>query len=424
MILATRWGFMAAGTATVLGVAAVVVFGWNALVRVSRDAERMASHLASVQKIERLEAEMHQLGSGSPEGRIDALDRQLDLVRHDPIIARDGILLALLDDRVAVATADRTPQAWARAAEVVSELEKGAIGRAISAQEVASEPVLESAQRLLGLGGAVIGVFAVLSALAFVRLRRERRWAQERLRRSDRLAALGTLAASVAHEINNPLATISGCADAVRDRLRRSPAGHDDSLEYLEMIRDETRRCRDIVRGLRDLARDTPPAMAPADLSALARDVVHLVEVQQSGKRVTFEVAGEAACEIVCDPDKVKQLLLNLLVNARDACADGGRVRLEVALEEGRRTRIVVEDDGQGISREELERIFEPFHTSKTRGLGLGLFLCERIATLHGGTIRAESGGPGRGARFVVHLPSAAGAAVGAAVGEAAVPAR
>jgi signal transduction histidine kinase len=245
--------------------------------------------------------------------------------------------------------------------------------------------------------------------MAFVRLRRERREAEAQIRRGDRLAVLGTMAASVAHELNNPLATISGCATAVRDRLKRRPDGataYADEVEYLDMVVDETRRCSGIVRSLRDLARDTPPAMAPWNLTALAREVVALVEITKQGPKVTYDVAGEPALEVVCDPDKIKQLLLYLVVNARDACADGGHVRIAVERAGDDAARLVVEDDGQGIAPQDLSRVFEPFHTGKTRGLGLGLFICERIATLHGGAISASSEGPGRGARFSVTLPT------------------
>jgi signal transduction histidine kinase len=269
---------------------------------------------------------------------------------------------------------------------------------------------------IVRLGAAVVLIGGVLSVLALVRLRRERREAESRLRRSDRLAVLGMMAASVAHELNNPLATISGCASAVRDRLRRregaAPAdagagdSHADELEYLDMIVDETRRCSGIARSLRDLARDTPPAMIPTDLAALARDVVGLVGMAREGPKVTVECGGDASLEIVCDPDKIKQLLLNLVVNARDACADGGHVRIAVERAGDDAARLVVEDDGQGIAPQDLSRVFEPFHTGKTRGLGLGLFICERIATLHGGAISASSEGPGRGARFSVTLPT------------------
>lgn len=92
-------------------------------------------------------------------------------------------------------------------------------------------------------------------------------------------------------------------------------------------------------------------------------------------------------------------------MNARDACSANGHVRIAVELSGTEHARIVVEDDGRGIASGDLARVFEPFHTGKTRGLGLGLFICERIVTLHGGTIAAESDGPGRGARFTVTLP-------------------
>lgn len=405
-MFSTRWRFLAAGIATVVGIAAVAVHGWQTLDDVSRDAEEMAVHLESLRRIERLEAELHELGAGPSSLGIRGLERAYAAVRDDPRIGTQWALVLTLEQRIADARMDRTPQSWARAAEVVSELEKVAISSAIDVHGDSSRPLRRTATDLLQIGAVAIVLFGVLAVLAFLRLRRERRETHARLRKSDRLAALGTMAASVAHEINNPLATIAGCADAVRDRLRRAPQEHEDSLEYLGMIRDETRRCRDIVRGLRDLARDTPPAMAPADLAGLVREVVRLVSIQQGETAVTFETAGASQCEIVCDPDKVKQLLLNLLVNARDACAAGGKVRVSVNRTSAGRAEIVVEDDGRGIAREELDRVFEPFHTSKTRGLGLGLFLCERIASLHNGTIRAESDGPGRGARFVVTLPA------------------
>jgi signal transduction histidine kinase len=240
----------------------------------------------------------------------------------------------------------------------------------------------------------------------FLRWRREQREAQKHLRRSDRLAALGTIAASVAHEINNPLATIAGCATAVRDRLRRQPDACVDSLEYLDMIADETRRCTGIVRNLRDLAREGPPAMTSADLAELARSVVSLVAMDNRGKRVRFTVEGDEHLEAMCDPDKLKQLLLNLLLNARDASEEGGAVTVRVEQAGEGTARFVVSDEGRGIDPRDLPRVFEPFHTDKAQGLGIGLFLCERIAASHGGTIRAESAGRGKGARFVVEFPT------------------
>jgi signal transduction histidine kinase len=409
MFSSARWQFAASAVLTVVGTAAVAVYGWRALDATSADAERMEAHLAAMGAIEALEAELHEVAAESPLGNLDSLERRLDAVAGLPLFAGYRPLLEQLEAEMARARMDATPKAWARVGEFVSELEKLAVDRAIVDQKDSARPIRKAADRMIRLGAVVIAVFGVLSTLAFVRLRRERRESREHLRRSDRLAALGTMAASVAHEINNPLATIAGCADAVRDRMRKRADADEDSLEYVDMIRDETRRCRDIVRGLRDLARDTPPAMAPADLSRIVREVVQLVGMQRGGPDVAIDVSGEDACEIVCDPDKVKQLLLNLLVNARDACREGGHVRVAVARSGEDRAQVTVEDDGRGIPHAELQRIFEPFHTSKTRGLGLGLFLCERIASLHGGAIRAESAGPGRGARFVVTLPVGTG---------------
>src|SRR5205814_6472137 len=101
-----------------------------------------------------------------------------------------------------------------------------------------------------------------------------------------------------------------------------------------------------------------------------------------------------------------KQLLFNLLINARDASEPAGRVFVSVERAGEGAARLVVADEGRGIERRDLVKIFEPFHTDKTQGLGIGLFLCERIAEQHGGTIRAESEGKGRGARFVVEFPT------------------
>lgn len=303
------------------------------------------------------------------------------------------------------AKTDGSSQTWAVAAESLSDIGRHAVEIATKSAALTTEPAASGARDILKLGAMVACVCGVLAAFALVRHLRERREAEAQLRRSDRLAALGTMAASVAHEINNPLATISGCASAVRDRLGASSASHTDEIEYLGMILDETKRCTGIVRSLRDLARDTPPAMAPFDLAALAREVVALVQMSRDGPRIEWQVSGEPSLEAVCDPDKVKQLLLNLLVNARDASPDGGSVRIVVRRDGESAAELVVEDQGRGIAPDDLPRVFEPFHTGKTRGLGLGLFVCERIASLHGGSIVAASDGPGRGARFTVTIP-------------------
>jgi signal transduction histidine kinase len=399
-----RTRFAVTALAAAAGIALVVGYGWRALEVASDDAKTVKAHLVRMGRIERLEEEMHELAAGSPDAKAGSVSRLLADIREHPMSAQDSEALDRLAGLVEQACRDGSSRSWSLAAEALSDVGKRAVEDAVQSLAETSEPVEQSARQILKLGATVALVCGVLAAFALMRLRRERREAELILRRNDRLAVLGTMAASVAHEINNPLATISGCATAVRDRLQRSPAGHGDEIEYLGMIVDETRRCTGIVGSLRDLARDTPPAMAPYDLPRLVREVVALAEMSRSEPSVSFEVAGDPSLEVVCDPDKVKQLVLNLLVNARDACSDGGRVRVLVQ-RAGEAARLVVEDDGRGISRDDLARVFEPFRTGKTRGLGLGLFVCERVASLHRGTIRAESDGPGRGARFTVTLP-------------------
>jgi signal transduction histidine kinase len=406
MHLPARTQFTFAAVATALGTVLVVGFGWRALAEVNSAAELMEQQIRRIGRIERVEEEVHEFAARNAGANRSSLDRHLEELLAAPAEKGEVLLLTQLQNRVAEARVHDTAESWAQAAEVLSQMGKLAVADAARVAELTSGPAKSSARNIVRLGITVVLVGGALTLLAFGRHRRERREAEARLRRSDRLAALGMMAASVAHELNNPLATISGCASAVRDRLRRRGEElQPDEIEYLDMIVDESRRCSGITRSLRDLARESPPATTPSDLAALARDVIALAELAREGPRVTFELTGDPSLEVVCDPDKIKQLLLNLVVNARDACSDGGRVRVSVGRGAAESARLVVEDDGRGMTKDELGRLFEPFHTGKTRGLGLGLFLCERIATLHGGTILASSEGGGRGARFEVTLP-------------------
>ena len=406
-MIATRAQFTAAFLATVVGIATLSFYGFRSLESAADDARRVHDDLERLRVVSQLEDVVRDLGAAAGRddgGLIARLDHAAAQFAALPVDPDDESAVDDLVQAVATARGARTPDSWFRAGEATGEMEERVIAR--SQQWKTIDHATRRATRLLLIGGALVALFAVASAVVFRRWRREERETQERLRRSDRLAALGTIAASVAHEINNPLATISGCATAVGDRLRRQVDANEDSIEYLEMIADESRRCSGIVRSLHDLAREGPPALAPADLPTLARGVVALVSIDRAAKPVTFAVEGEARLEAICDPDKLKQLLLNLLINARDASAPGGRVTVRVERVGPDAARFVVADHGRGIERRDLGRVFEPFHTDKTQGLGIGLFLCERIAAQHGGTIRAESGGRGEGARFVVEFPT------------------
>jgi signal transduction histidine kinase len=248
---------------------------------------------------------------------------------------------------------------------------------------------------LIALGGS--GTFAWL----YHRLVGERRRLEERVRRSEKLAALGTLAAGVAHEINNPLATISMSAEALQKRLP-SDSGE---VRYLTAIQEEAHRCRGIIQDLSDLARGGSLDREPVEPEELAREALRIVRRNANLPSAEIGLSIPDGLPLLsADRGKLLQVLVNLLSNGVEAAGEGGNVHLTARRQDGRLT-FEVADDGQGIPAHLLERIFEPFYTDKDRGVGLGLALCHRIAELHGGDLSADSPGPGRGAVFRLRLP-------------------
>lgn len=227
----------------------------------------------------------------------------------------------------------------------------------------------------------------------------EMRTMERQVRRAERLAVIGTLAAGVAHEIRNPLASISGSIELLR-AAPQVDAG-DDSGALMDIVTREVDRLNALITDLLDYTNPQPRALVGFDLAGLARETVQVFVQDRSveGVRVTCE--GLAALEIVADPGRIRQVLWNLLRNAGEAA----RSRLVVRV--GRRDAMaVVEvcDDGPGIEPEHLERVFDPFFTTKHQGSGLGLATCHSIAREHGGNIHAENQ-PGGGCRFVLALP-------------------
>jgi two-component system, NtrC family, sensor kinase len=234
---------------------------------------------------------------------------------------------------------------------------------------------------------------------------------QEQLARSRRLAATGQLAAGVAHEINNPLAAITTCAEATLRDLREQPeaarlARERGWEEYLEEIVRQALRCKEITRGLLDLSRQKRARREPVDLNRLVEQTARLYERQAEGRGVRVESRLDAAVgEVGTDEAFVRQVLDNLLNNALDAVEDGGFVEISTAAESSR-VRIEVADDGSGIQPELLARVFDPFFTTKEpgRGSGLGLAVSLTLAEALGGALTVESK-PGAGTRFRLWLP-------------------
>ena len=235
---------------------------------------------------------------------------------------------------------------------------------------------------------------------------------QEQLARTRRLATIGQLAAGVAHEINNPLAAITTCAEATLRDLRARPetaalaaAGRWDY--YLEEIVRQALRCKEITRGLLDLARQRRARREAVDLNALVEQAARLFEQRAAAPGVVFHVRLDpSAGEVATDEAMVRQILDNLLANALDAvAAAGGSVSVET-LPEGGRVAVEIADDGPGIAPDTLARIFDPFFTTKDpgRGSGLGLAISLTLAEALGGALTAESR-PGHGSRFRLWLP-------------------
>ena len=229
--------------------------------------------------------------------------------------------------------------------------------------------------------------------------------------RSEQLASVGFLAAGVAHEINNPLASIAMCAESLESRLGTLAAGDDDARivkRYLELIQNEAFRCKGITEKLLDFSRLGEVRRQATAAVALVNDVADMLRHMGrfAGRSIEIEDGPDAL--VMVNPQEIKQVVLNLLVNALDSIDEAGHVRVGVR-RSGREAVLTVADDGCGMTTEVLEHLFEPFFTRRRsgQGTGLGLSIVHRIIADHGGRIEAASAGPGQGSTFRVTLPLA-----------------
>ena len=238
--------------------------------------------------------------------------------------------------------------------------------------------------------------------------------AQQRILQSEKLAAIGQLAAGIMHEINNPLATIGACVAALENRLEDDiPQDQQAGLRvYLGIIDKEVQRCEGIVDGLLDFSRPKGKAKGPVNVSAIVEDTLFLLKHHQRFKRieVTRELS-ETLPAVHANAEQLIQVFMAIMLNALDAMEHGGSltVRTLPGTVHPDEVEIHIEDTGVGIARSELPKIFEPFFTTKPpgRGTGLGLSVCYGIVAEHGGRIEVDSQ-PGRGSVFQVFLPIAA----------------
>jgi two-component system NtrC family sensor kinase len=235
---------------------------------------------------------------------------------------------------------------------------------------------------------------------------------QEQLARSRRLASVGQLAAGVAHEINNPLAAITTCAEATMRDMRQSEdvrelADDRQWTYYLEEIVRQTLRCKDITRGLLDLTRQRQAHRVMCDLNAIARQCAKVALHRAAESNVEFAInLHEGIGEVATDAAMVRQILDNILTNAVDALGrHGGKITVST-LREGERVVIEVADTGHGIPADLLAKVFDPFFSTKGpgKGYGLGLAISLTLAESLGGALTVESK-PNAGSRFRLWIP-------------------
>lgn len=230
--------------------------------------------------------------------------------------------------------------------------------------------------------------------------------------RSERMVSVGFLAAGVAHEINNPLASILFCAEALERRLEEvlkhdaSPSDVEVLTRYLKMIQQEALRCKDITQKLLDFSRSGERKREQTDLASLIRGVLEVARHLPSARGKTVSFNPQTYIVAPVNAQDLKSVILNLVVNAIDSLDENGSLAIDLRTKDGF-AEMSFADTGCGMAPDVLQNIFEPFYTrSRTgKGTGLGLFISHQIVDQHGGQIEAASAGPGHGSTFTVRIP-------------------
>lgn len=234
---------------------------------------------------------------------------------------------------------------------------------------------------------------------------------REELAHMTRVATMGELTASLAHEINQPLAAILSNAQAAQRLLSTGGEHREEIQEILSDIAADDQRAGEVIRRMRDLLRKGESHPSPIDLNGLVDEVVGIVHGEMILQNVSLELElSPRPLRVQGDRVQLQQVLLNLIVNALDAMKEsaGGSRRVVVrtqAIDTGRLAEVAVQDSGPGIPTDRIDQIFEPFYTTKTKGLGLGLAICRSIIQSHGGRIGSRNNAD-RGATFWFTLPA------------------
>jgi len=251
------------------------------------------------------------------------------------------------------------------------------------------------AERAAGSLGQILDAAHVAAELARTR---------ELLAHADRLSALGTLSAGVAHEIRNPLVSVRTFIQLLPERL----GDEEFRTGFRDLALGEIERICGLINDLLAFSRPAPAEREATDLNDLTAQITRLVDAEARRRDVTVSCHADPTLPlVVVDHAQVKQVLMNVILNAIQACPQHGTVDVRTRTEEARGERwcaIVVADSGSGIPPEHLEHIFEPFFSTKDAGSGLGLFIAHQIVAAHGGEIRAAPR-PAGGSEFTIHFP-------------------
>ncbi len=280
---------------------------------------------------------------------------------------------------------------------------------------------LESAVRAVRAGACAYLVkpcavgdllLTVEQAMRQVRLHAEKRELARRARTAEKLAAVGTMTAGLSHEIRNPLNAAALQLNVLERRLARLPARERAALrEPLTLVKDEIRRLDHVLEDVLQFARPREFEARPVELSAVVDKVLDFLGGEFERRSVKLERRLSRPAMVRGDEERLRQVLVNLILNALEAVSEGGTVWVSCTVlphegpdGEPRWVEVLVDDDGPGIPAGVIDRIFEPFFTTKPAGSGLGLPIVHAIVLQHGGTIVAEAS-PWGGARMVLHLP-------------------
>lgn len=327
------------------------------------------------------------------------------LVRDEVPRMTEALALSHEDQRRLISAGHRLHQLEAQV--VVPLMRKGSLGALMLVGEKRTGEIFSPSDvSLLATLANHLSV-AMENARLYERLRRayeELEDTQRQLFQSEKLAAIGELAAGVAHEINNPLGSILLTAQTIRRRLDDDAASGD----YVRSIEDNVMRCKEIVRGLLDFARQSTPQMLRTNINEVIGRTLALARPHKSIRLCTIEEElAEDLPAIVADPNQLVQVFLNLLINAGLAMPDGGTIWVR-SYRHGDSIRIEIEDTGEGIPPEMMDKIFHPFVTTRPAGesTGLGLSVSYGIVDSHGGRLWAESR-VGEGSKFTAELPVA-----------------